>query len=203
MKIWSALLLAAWLLPARAEPLQERLAGPELLQQLRAGGLVLYLRHGLTDNSRADRTPRVDLNDCGTQRVLNAAGRQMAAEIGAALRSARVPVGEIIAGPLCRTRDTANLAFPGAAVRVEPLLMYTANLTAAEKQPILRATRALLTQPVAPGTNRVLVAHGPNMMDLTGYFPTEGTLVVFQPDGGAALRYLGSVPPTLWPQLLR
>ncbi|MDD2536695.1 MAG: hypothetical protein PHW78_09145, partial [Macromonas bipunctata] len=38
------------------------------LQQLRAGGYVLFLRHGATDNTRPDRAPAVDLDDCGTQR---------------------------------------------------------------------------------------------------------------------------------------
>ena len=63
----------------------EKPADKALLQQLRKGGYVLYMRHGTTDNSRADRAPEVDLNDCATQRVLNDEGRKLAADVGAAL----------------------------------------------------------------------------------------------------------------------
>jgi len=53
----------------------EKMATRETISQLRKGGYVLYLRHGYTDNSRPDRYPAVDLNDCQTQRVLSDEGR--------------------------------------------------------------------------------------------------------------------------------
>ena len=56
----------------------EVMATAQTVRQLRAGGYVLYLRHGATDNSRADAWPVVDYADCGSQRVLSEAGRQMA-----------------------------------------------------------------------------------------------------------------------------
>lgn len=54
---------------------------------------MLYLRHGRTDNSHPDRVPRVDFNDCTTQRPLTAQGRADSARIGAALRQARIEAG--------------------------------------------------------------------------------------------------------------
>ena len=174
-----------------------------LLAQVRAGGFVLYLRHGTTDNSRADRMPAVDLADCSTQRPLTVDGRQLARQVGEFMRRARLPIAEIRSSPLCRAKETAAAAFPGKAVTIDNLLMYTANLTDAQKAPIIANTRRLLSAPLAPGENRLLVAHAPNLMDLIGYFPKEGTLVIFRPKGDAGFDYLGSVAPARWTELLR
>jgi phosphohistidine phosphatase SixA len=164
-------------------------ATPSLLAQLRKGGYVLYMRHGNTNNDIPDQ-PQLDLSDCSTQRPLNAQGRAVAKQVGEAIRRARIPVGEVHASPLCRTRETAQLAF-GAKVKTNPLLMYTAHLTSAQKAPILAHTR-------------VLVAHAPNMADLIGYFvKPEGTVVVLQPEGDNRFTYLASIHPDMWARLLR
>ena len=185
---------------------QEIMATPALLVDLRKGGFVLYLRHGTTDNSRADRAPSVDLNDCNTQRVLNNEGRKLIVSVGRAIAGAKIPVGEIFHSPMCRARESAELAFPAQRARLQPELnlAYTANLTAEEKKPVLAATRKLVSAPVDPGSNRVLVAHAPNMADLMDYFvKPEGTLVVLRPLGNEKFEYVASITPTLWASLLK
>lgn len=190
-----------------AEPtFTEVLATPVLLDELRKGGFVLYMRHGTTDNTRADRVPQVDLNDCSTQRVLNNEGRKLAATVGKWIVKAGIPVGEVYHSPMCRARESAELAFPGLKSRFLPELnlAYTANLTSEQKKPVLAATRKLVSSTVPSGTNRVIVAHAPNMADLMGYFvQPEGTVVVIQPLGGERFEYVSSIPPNLWPQLLK
>lgn len=184
----------------------EKLAGPELLAEVRKGGYVLYMRHGNTDNSKPDRVPHVDLKDCETQRPLNDEGRRVAAAVGKEIRNARIPLGEIFHSPLCRARESAQLAFPDrrASLQEEEKLLYTANLTTAEKQPNLAMTRRLLSLPVAAGVNRVVVAHAPNMADLIGYFvKPEGTVVVIRPLGDEQFEYLGSIHPETWQKLAR
>lgn len=190
-------------LPPAAASFVEHTASAETIRQLRAGGFALYLRHGYTDNTRADRVPSVDLNDCSTQRPLTEEGRQVAARVGEALRRAKIPIGDIHVSPLCRVRESTLAAFPGQIHVVDRDLMYTANLTAGQKAPIIARTRKLLSSPVAGGRNRLLVAHGPNLMDLIGYFPKEATLVVFRPKGEGRFDYVASIPPGLWPELLR
>lgn len=185
---------------------KEVFADKALLAQVRQGGYVLYMRHGTTDNSRADRAPHVDLNDCSTQRVLNDEGRKLAVALGKSIRQARIPVGEIFHSPLCRAAETTQLAFGGQGIHTvaENHLMYTANLTTEEKQPVLQATRRLLSNPVPTGTNRVVVAHAPNMADLIGYFiKPEGTIAVILPEGEQGFRYIASIPPALWGALLK
>ena len=192
--------------PEKAPIFVEKAATKRLLSEMRQGGFVLYMRHGNTDNSRADAVPKIDLNDCTTQRVLTDEGRRVAARVGKYLREARIPVGEVIHSPMCRARDSAQLAFPdlGTKLRPELGLTYTSNLTTEEKQPVLAKTRELVSTPVAPGTNRVLVAHAPNLADLMGYFvKPEATVVVIRPLGGGRFEYLGSIHPSMWPVLLK
>ena len=81
--------------------------------------------------------------------------------------------------------------------------MYVGNFTAARKAPVIAHTRAWLSEPPPRGSNRLLLAHAPNLMELIGYFPKEGTLVIFQPLGPQGMTYLGSVPPEHWERLLR
>ena len=183
----------------------EKLADAALLDQVRQGGFVLYMRHGATDNRRPDAVA-LDLKDCNTQRVLNDEGRQQSAAVGRAIRAARLPLGEIFHSPLCRARESAELAFPErrGELKEEPNLLYTANLSTAEKQPVLATTRRLLSTKVPAGVNRVIVAHAPNMADLIGYFvKPEGTVVVIRPLGDDRFEYVGSIHPTMWAKLAK
>ncbi|MBN9695595.1 MAG: histidine phosphatase family protein [Zoogloea sp.] len=178
---------------------------PKLIRQLRNGGYVLYMRHGTTDNSRADSVTDLRLDDCSTQRVLNDDGRRVAATVGSAIRKAQIPLAEIIHSPLCRTTETVRLGFPGfkGPIRADPDLMYTANLTSEQKKPVLIATRRLVSTPPPAGSNRLIVAHAPNLADLMGYFvKPEGTVVVLQPLGEGRYEYLASISPAAWPPLL-
>ena len=184
----------------------ERPATPALLKALRAGGFVLYMRHGNTDNTKPDAVPKVDLNDCATQRPLNDLGRKVATQVGNYLRLAKIPVSEVVHSPLCRARESAQLAFAdvGDLLRQENKLMYVGNFTSEEKKPIVAMTRLLVSTPVPAGTNRVLVAHAPNLADLMGYFvKPEGTVVVIRPLGEGRFEYLASIYPDMWPGLLK
>lgn len=193
-------------LPAAAPVFTEKKPSKALLSALRAGGFVLYMRHGNTDNSKTDAVPKIDLKDCATQRSLNDEGRKVAAQVGKYMRQARIPVAEVIHSPLCRARESAQLAFPGLGdkLRPEQNLMYPGNLTSEEKKPIIAMTRQLLSTPVPAGSNRVLVAHAPNMADLMGYFvKPEATIVVLRPLGTSGFEYIASIHPTMWPPLLK
>lgn len=182
-------------------PFVEILADRDTLAALRAGGYVLYMRHGFTDNSKPDRVPSVDLDDCATQRPLTEEGRSLAASVGRSIRAAAIPVDAVFSSPLCRAKESAEAAF-GPGFTVVDGLMYTANLTTAQKKPILETTRELLSRPVAPGQNRVIVAHAPNMADLIGFFvKPECTVVVIRPHGEGRFDYVASIRPDMWPML--
>ncbi len=175
-------------------------------EQLKQGGFVLYMRHGITDTSRDDVSPIVDYQDCDVQRILSEEGKRQAVKIGMMLKKAKIPIIQILHSPLCRARETAELAFPHMLklLQANAYLASSSNLTAAEKAPQLRGIRQLLGMPVPEHHNRLLISHAPNLYDLMGYFvKPEGTIVVFRPQGGENFVYVGSLTPRMFEQMLK
>ena len=188
--------------PPAVKEFHETFATKALIQSLRAGGYVLYMRHGNTNNDQPDQ-PDLKLDDCSTQRPLNDEGRAVVTRVGKAIARAHIPIGDVWSSPLCRAKESAGLAF-GDKARVDQRLMYTAHLTSDQKKPILAQTRMLLSEPVQAGTNRVIVAHAPNLADLMGYFvKPEGTVVVLKPLGEQQFRYIASIHPQHWDQWVK
>lgn len=197
----ATVLLASSLAFAQSPAFVEKEATKQQLQNLQQGGFVIYMRHGKTDNSRPDQL-KVDLNDCQTQRLLSDEGRKMAADVGKALRAAKVPIGDIFVSPMCRTRESAKLVFGDRKFTVNNDLFSSTNQTSEQKKPVIATTRRLLSEPVPAGTNRFILAHAPNLADTMGYFPkTEATVVILIPKGDQ-FEYVGSIRPDMWPALL-
>lgn len=156
------------------------LGGADLLAALHAGGLVLYFRHADTDWKQND-TGGMRLEDCAAQRNLSDRGRENARAVGAAIRALAIPIGSVLASPLCRTVETAMLAF-GVAEK---------SMAVREGGPLppgspgrYEALRVLLSTPVAPGTNLVLVGHAyPYYSLVGGQYLEEGEADVARPRG--------------------
>ncbi|CUW41092.1 conserved protein of unknown function (Phosphoglycerate mutase family 52-178) [Magnetospirillum sp. XM-1] len=180
---------------------KEVMATREHLSQIRQGGYVLYVRHGLTENSRADQVP-VDLKNCMTQRPLSAEGRRMAQRVGERIAKTGMPVGEVYVSIMCRAQDTARAMFPAKSLIADENLGYPGNMTAEEKRPIVARTQALLSALPAAGENTVVVAHAPNLMEVIGYFPPEGAVVIFKPEGDGRFAYVATITPAHWNDLL-
>lgn len=130
-----------------------------LFDELRKGGLVLVFRHTHTDRSKMD-DDHMSLADRATQRNLSDRGAEEARRIGTALTTLGIPVGEVLASPMFRTRETAELAF-GRADTTELLRRRGREDEA----------RALLTRVPADGRNRMLVTHNAY---LNRYFQSSG-----------------------------
>ena len=166
------------------------LVGAELVEALRGGGYVLYLRHAQTPEDGTDQPG--SLGDCSRQRLLDDAGRADARALGEAVRALEVPVGEVLASPYCRTVETAELAF-GRAEEEDGLLTPTPGT----RGRTTGALRRLLSTVPDDGENTVLVGHLTNLRLLSTASPDEGGTVVFRPDGEGFV-LVGSVPPQGW-----
>jgi hypothetical protein len=92
---------------------------PNLTGALLDGGTVLMVRHALAPGSGDPAHFR--LEDCSTQRNLDARGRQQAREMGALLRRQGITAARIYASQWCRCLETARLMDVGT-VRPLPAL---------------------------------------------------------------------------------
>jgi broad specificity phosphatase PhoE len=172
-----------------------------VVERLRSGGLILYFRHAATDQSRPD-DPRPDLSDRGTQRNLSDLGRRQARDIGAAIRALAIPIGDVLASPYARTRETGELAFGPGRVRPSQDLMNEAY-PGTDDADLARRLRRLLGRRPPEGRNTVLIGHGFNITEATGVTIAEGECAVFQPTDEGGFRLIARVTADRWPELAR
>ena len=172
------------------------LEGRALGDALRRGGYVLYFRHASTDFGQSDET-MTSFEDCNAQRNLTDKGRDEARAIGAAIQRERIPVGDVLASPYCRTRETAQLIFGRATVA--PAVRGGPVQADAQRYAGLVA---LLSDPVPAGTNRVIVSHGNPFHAVAGSpYLAEGEAAVVAPRGTGRFEVVARVPRDRWADL--
>lgn len=90
-------------------PLSARADDTAIATALRAGGVVLALRHALAPGTFDP--PSFKLGDCSTQRNLSDEGRAQARRTGAWFVQRELRPATVRSSPWCRCIDTATLAF--------------------------------------------------------------------------------------------
>jgi broad specificity phosphatase PhoE len=168
-----------------------------LVKRLQAGGLVIFLRHERTELGKT-RDSAGGHDDCASQRNLSAAGIESAKNTGQALQMLNIPVGEVRASPICRTMETARLAF-GKVKPDEGLLAVPGQ----SHRPLAAIADDLkrLIQSLADArdkTNAVLVGHFHSPEALSGIFPEEGEAVVYERTSSGDLKVLGRLTAAVW-----
>jgi broad specificity phosphatase PhoE len=154
-------------------------ANDAVWEALRVPGSVVVLRHSYAPGSFDPPTARLD--DCSTQRNLDANGRAQASRIGEAFQKNGITVGEVLSSPRCRCMDTARLAFG----RVEAWMVLHGALNDVElRRRLIAQTRARIAEH-REGPPLVLVTHGSVVSDLTGVDIRMGAFAVLRrgPDG--------------------
>ncbi|MGD0031362.1 histidine phosphatase family protein [Paenibacillus illinoisensis] len=175
----SLLCLCMLVSPAYASPSSEDTSS--LINELRTGGYILYVRHG--EANVGEDQPGFSLMDCSTQRNLSVRGKEQASKYGEAIRKLNIPVTlPVESGPLCRTVQTAEAAFGTQVVTVKPfwLKIYelSKNMGAEDTQKILQAFTNEVEQVPPNHSNRVIIAHSfPSGIGL-GDIPYMGTVVI-------------------------
>ena len=193
------LLLAPSIASAQDQALKPLLEGPALVDALRAGGLVILIRHMSTQDSAPEAQTDLDPG-CVDQRNLSARGRQEARDLGAAFKRLGIPVGSVLTSTYCRCVDTGNLAF-GKATPSEELAVFD-ELSAPEKEARGKLIRKLLNTAPKEGTNTILITHTGTLLYSFGLqTQPEGIAHVFRPAEFGNAIYLGRVTPEQWPAL--
>ena len=188
----SFLWLLIWICgPAFAQP------DASLVQKIRQGGYVLYMRHASTDFSKNDANSR-SYEDCENQRNLTDKGREEARAIGAHLKRLRIPIGTVMASPMCRTMETARLAFGSA----QPMTEVRGGPVRSDDPARYDPLRQLMGSRPASGTNAAISSHGNPFHAVAGPpYLAEGEIAVVQPLGNSKFSVVGRIRPEDWPKL--
>lgn len=164
-------------------------AEPLPLTELAKPGRVLMLRHanapGIGD------PPQFRLDDCSTQRNLDAAGRAQATQLGERLASAGVARAKVYSSQWCRCLETARLLKLGP-VEAQPALNSFFG-RAQDRDANLAALRAFLAGLPTDGTPVVLVTHQLTISALTGLGVASGGGAIFELDRSGTPRLLGTI----------
>ncbi|MGI9259432.1 MAG: hypothetical protein ACR2QQ_11405 [Gammaproteobacteria bacterium] len=192
--------------------LEPELDDMTLLDKLQSGGLVIVFRHGRTHRDQTDNVrPAItgELSaaerqamflDCSLQRTLTDEGREELRDIAVAISDIEFIVHDLQSSPMCRTRETAWLAFG----RVSPNNALVGPRGLAERRE--------LTGTVPPeGTNQVIVSHSGIVASIVWYpnnpanpaqigLP-EGTAFIVEPLGDSRYRFLKHMALADWQRL--
>ena len=168
-----------------------------MVEALRRGGLILFVRHGVTALDGEDEES-VAIGDCGTQRSLSQAGRALAAEVGNAVRELKLPLGPVFTSAYCRCRETADLMF-GNGLRVADLAVSDRN----DADAGIRLLSVIARMPPPVG-DTVLVGHLQRATQAYGVMPDEGeTLVIAPAHDGQGPELIGHITATQWSDIAR
>jgi hypothetical protein len=184
------LLLFGWGLAAQA-------ADPQLIEELRKGGYVLYIRHTSTDFSKDD-SKMTSFEDCASQRPLTEKGRAEARSIAGHLKRLAIPLDRVYASPFCRTVETAMLAFGKAEKTGEA----RGGPVKSDDPKRYDGLRRLLSAPPAPRQNNAVSSHGNPFYALFGApYLAEGEIAVVRPLGETGFSLAGKIKLEDWPAL--
>lgn len=178
----------------------------ELISALKGGGYVVVFRHGATDESQKDIYP-FNFDDMKAQRQLNDKGREMARQIGAAIKKLGIPVGEVYTSRLNRAVETGKLLSDKDVKPVDALTDSGAGSASAMANPgggnakAGLAMRELVNVAPKAGTNTFMVTHKTNIADAFGKEAAdvqEGEAFVYRSSGSAPSVLVTRVKPAFW-----
>ena len=179
---------------------------PELITSLKQGGYVLIFRHTATDDSQKDVYP-FKFDDMSAQRQLSDKGRDMARQIGVAIKELAIPVGDVYTSRLNRAIEAGKL-ISGREVKPVDALTDSSNASASgmanptgANAKAGQAVRQLVDAQPKAGTNTFLVTHKTNIADAFGKEAgdvQEGEAFVYKASGAGPATLAGRIKIADW-----
>ncbi|KQT05927.1 MULTISPECIES: histidine phosphatase family protein [unclassified Bradyrhizobium] len=179
---------------------------PELISSLKQGGYVLIFRHTATDDTQKDVYP-FKFDDMSAQRQLSDKGRDMARQIGTAIKDLAIPVGDVYTSRLNRAVEAGKL-ISGREVKPVDALTDSSNASASgmanptgTNAKAGQAVRQLVDAPPKPGTNTFLVTHKTNIADAFGKEAgnvQEGEAFVYKASDSGPAGFAGRIKIVDW-----
>src|SRR6202047_2010586 len=158
-----------------------------IAQALRAGDLVIVVRHGATFPDQADTDP-FNLDNIAAQRNLNDKGKALAKAFGDALRQFGVPVGKVYTSKYNRAYETAVIAGFTDIEKTPDLTEGGLVVSPNENNRRAEAFRKMLATVPMAHTNTILITHQPNIVAALGkdwFDVKEGEASIFRPADGS------------------
>jgi len=177
-------------------------AADDTEQALRAGGLVIVVRHGATFADQADTDP-LNFENIAAQRNLNDKGKTLAKAFGDALRQGGIPVGEVYTSKYNRAYETAVIAGLKNIEKTADLTEGGLVVSPNENNRRIEAFHKMLGTAPKPGSNTILITHKPNIVDALGkdwFDVKEGEASLFRPENGS-YKLLARVQMDEWPRI--
>jgi phosphohistidine phosphatase SixA len=174
----------------------------EIANALRAGGLIIVLRHGSTYRDQADTDP-LHYDNIAAQRNLNDPGKATARAFGEAFRQIGVPVGEVYTSQFNRAYETAVLAEFKNIVKSVDITEGGLVVSPNENDRRTAAFRKLLAVAPKSGTDTIIITHKPNIIDALGkdwFDVKEGEASIFKPEGDS-YQLVARVQMDEWPRI--
>ncbi len=173
-----------------------------LIRELRKGGFILFVHHGAVLPGSVDRQGKGEWwKDCtATQRLAPQANPQAQA-IGIALNRQHILIDMVQTSEYCRAVDTGvflGLTAPQPLPALDALPAFVAQKkTAAD---LAKGLQALLSAPVTPGRNRILVGHAApaNTVHPALSGLGEGQTAIFRPEGNGHFHLVAVLSPGQW-----
>jgi len=139
---------------------------------------VVFMRHALAPGF--GDPDDFQINDCSTQRNLNAAGQDQARSIGRQLAGSAVQFSAILSSEWCRCRDTARLLGLGDWEPYSGLNSFFQDH--ADRTQTLSLLRQRLNQ--LPSGVTLMVTHQVVISAITGKFVGSGELIAYNTKSG-------------------
>jgi broad specificity phosphatase PhoE len=174
----------------------------DVAQALRAGGLVLVVRHGATFADQADTDP-LNFDNIAAQRNLNDKGKALAKAFGDALRQAEVPIGKVYTSKYNRAYETAVIAGFKDIEKTTDLTEGGLIVSPNENGRRAEAFRKMLATAPKAHTNTILITHQPNIVAALGkdwFDVKEGEASIFRPADGS-YKLIARVQMDEWPRI--
>ena len=179
---------------------------PELIASLKQGGYVLVFRHTATDDSQKDVYP-FKFDDMSAQRQLSEKGRDMARQIGTAIKELAIPIGDVYTSRLNRAIEAGRL-ISGREIKPVDALTDSSNASASgmanptgANAKAGQAVRQLVDAPPKAGTNTFLVTHKTNIADAFGKEAgdvQEGEAFVYKAGSSGPATFTGRIKFADW-----
>jgi broad specificity phosphatase PhoE len=180
----------------------QSLSGANLVNALRRGGYVLVIRHA---NAPAQPPGKAaaDAENVKLERQLDSAGRDAARGLGEAVKTLRIPIGDVFSSPTYRALETIRLASLGQAKTVAELDEGAAGMQGNAEAQRVNWLMAKVAEAPRAGTDTIIVTHAPNIQSSFGIDAAAGEAIVFRPDGKGGAAQVARIKIGDWPSLAK